>query len=343
MTDRQSNNFRLSNQKILLTYKTHIDKETLISRIRDIVSSQCKEIRFMRVAHETADEENPYEHTHMVCDFGKAFQSRNARIFDIDGIHPHINPIKTIPHFENAKEYLSKEDPDNQDLKKTSIVSSIWNCESLPEAMLKATRINDAIGIKTIFESKPKAPITMKGEPRGWQLDLYDKLFTEPDDREILVYYDPIGNTGKSWFTKYMFIKHPDKTIFLKTANQKDTATTIGEYIKDGWSGNTIILDLCRDYQERKSLYAIVEDLKNGMITSTKYKGGNFVFEIPHIVIFVNFMVDVDKLSHDRWKIYNMQKEKYISIRKCQKIRQAELADLQKPRETHADPVENDE
>lgn len=45
-------------------------------------------------------------HQHVVCKWKRRVQSRNARVFDIKGFHPNIQPIRSIKH---ALTYVSKD------------------------------------------------------------------------------------------------------------------------------------------------------------------------------------------------------------------------------------------
>ena len=69
--------------RILFTYTTHIPKEALHALMIDKTKGQVKdEFVFWRAAHETADKTNPYEHTHVLVDWGCAFRWRNVRLLD---------------------------------------------------------------------------------------------------------------------------------------------------------------------------------------------------------------------------------------------------------------------
>ena len=47
----------------------------------------------------------------------------------------------------------------------------------------------------------------------------------------------------------------------------------------------------------------MLEQIKNGMIYSGKYEGGQCLFESPHIVIFANSKPEIENMSIDRWNI----------------------------------------
>ena len=101
--------FRFQNQKVLLTYKTHLDKDKFADFITKIAKGALKCIY---IAHENGKDDpiTPYEHTHAVINFGKSIQSRNANFLDFDEIHPHISIIKTPIQWKKACKYICKED-----------------------------------------------------------------------------------------------------------------------------------------------------------------------------------------------------------------------------------------
>jgi hypothetical protein len=52
-----------------------------------------------------------------------------------------------------------------------------------------------------------------------------------------------------------------------------------------------------------------MEDFKNGMIFSTKYESKAKVFKKPHLIVFSNFMPNMEALSKDRWEIRQLSNE----------------------------------
>jgi hypothetical protein len=97
--------FRLQARKLLLTYPGWIEKEQLDRHIREITG--CEDIQ-VKIAHETGD--TGHKHTHAAVDLGKTFNSRSARVFDIDGVHPNIQIPKSNVHWERIVKYLDKDD-----------------------------------------------------------------------------------------------------------------------------------------------------------------------------------------------------------------------------------------
>lgn len=57
---------------------------------------------------------------------------------------------------------------------------------------------------------------------------------------------------------------------------------------------------------EELNLYRILEDIKDGQATASKYDNDNIRFNTPNtVLIFSNQYPQTQKLSRDRWKIYN--------------------------------------
>jgi len=63
-----------------------------------------KPIAWARVCNEK--HQDGHDHQHVVCKFVTRLQTRNSRIFDIDGRHPKIEKLKSI---KKALEYVSKD------------------------------------------------------------------------------------------------------------------------------------------------------------------------------------------------------------------------------------------
>jgi hypothetical protein len=142
---------------------------------------------------------------------------------------------------------------------------------------------------------------------KPWQTDLITFLENNPPTyRQIIWYFDPTGNTGKSHLTKYLCVTMPTKYHFVNVCGgSRDFATNILNAINRGWSSHCILFDLARD-SESKSIYEPLEHVKNGMITATKYQGQSFYFTPPHVVVLANFLPNVLKLSIDRWHIIHI-------------------------------------
>lgn len=114
-------------------------------------------------------------------------------------------------------------------------------------------------------------------------------------DRQIGWVYDQMGGIGKSWFTKYMVAKHPDKVIRFTNAKTADVALA--------YEGQEIVFfDFSRVVDGRVN-YGVVEDLKNGMLFSGKYESkAKYFGKNPKILCLANFRPDWEAYSDDRWQ-----------------------------------------
>lgn len=300
--------FRLSNKRILLTYKTHLIKEEYKSWLKELVAN---ENIIVEIAHETGTSKGiGYDHSHVLIDFGKLFTTTNCRKLDYKDIHPNIKKVTSNEHWENCLKYLAKEDPENAHLteKKLSLVEAIWTKDNIQDAIKLCKKPNDALGIKTIFDlKKNEYRGTLKDLTEIWQVDLLNRLeSTSGDLRKIIWYFDEKGGKGKSTLAKFAFISDPSKYHVIKTTGGiKDFSTNIVNAFDNGWKGHCIFFDLARAC-EAKQIWEPIEHVKDGMITSTKYCGKTIGFQAPHVVVMANFIPNVKSLSLDRWEIHEL-------------------------------------
>lgn len=159
--------------------------------------------------------------------------------------------------------------------------------------------------------------------PHPWQKTIIDEV-KEPcrDDRTINWLYDPDGNLGKSKLVKYLAIHHGVVPLSFGKA-----ADLLMLYL-DNSNRNAYFFDLtrCKPVDLGKGdLYAAMEQIKNGLVSNGKFKGGIAYQDPPHIWTFSNMLPDVKCLSTDRWKIWEVDKttkklKKYKKIQKIEKI-----------------------
>lgn len=302
-------NFTFENQRVFLTYKTHIDKEGL-ARFFNIVAGNSKTCKEVIIAHERASSKTNYAHTHAFVDFGFAKKSKNSRMFDYDGIHPHILVVKS-KNLDGIYRYISKEDPQLEALRKKvgkpSVSSRVWGAESLHAALKDIKKVTDVPGTialwgykqREVEEMDPKVHMTYM-----WQRQLWYELETSVwDYRSIYWVYDPIGATGKSHFCRCFKVNHLMDTLSLTSlGSHSDCATIIDNGIRQGWTQRYLFIDLPRAAMDHK-IYQPLEAILNGTMNTTKYEGRESIFRAPKVVVFANWLPDVRQLSADRWRI----------------------------------------
>ncbi len=150
---------------------------------------------------------------------------------------------------------------------------------------------------KQYLRLKKKARLTpMALDLRPWQAELTTVVTGAVHPRQVLWYWDPIGNTGKTTMARYFVRNH--KAFYTNGGKHADIACAYNEE-------KIVIFDFTRDSKERVP-YSIIEAIKNGMLFSGKYNSTTKYFDIPHVVCFANFPPERDKLSADRWDIHEI-------------------------------------
>lgn len=134
-------------------------------------------------------------------------------------------------------------------------------------------------------------------EPRfDYQRQLLDVIDQVPDARSIYWVYDPVGNHGKSYFSKYLV---DSKGAFY--TNGGKSVDLLHAYEGQG----IVIFDYVRDAEEYVG-YGVIEQLKNGIAMSTKYESVTKRYNIPHVIVMANFKPQSGKFSEDRVKLMSV-------------------------------------
>jgi len=136
---------------------------------------------------------------------------------------------------------------------------------------------------------KPKMSYSIL-EPRRWQKELIYTLNQPADDRTILWFTDYAGGAGKSTVVKHCVTRG---------------GTTLTGRLADmayAYNGEPVVFfDVTRTQAEHMDhLYQFAEQLKNGIVFSSKYESGTKCFDPPHVVFFANQGPHPGKWSDDR-------------------------------------------
>jgi len=141
---------------------------------------------------------------------------------------------------------------------------------------------------------------------KPWQRQVLDILETKADTRTIHWVYDPIGNSGKSYLTKYIYLT---RKIIIADGKKDNVFNQVCTMVNGDKKNKVlpeepevVLLDIPRS-SEGYINYGVLEQLKNGLIYSGKYEGGICAFEALHVIVFANFHPDRSQFSDDRWNI----------------------------------------
>lgn len=341
--------WRMRATHMFLTYRTHLPKDEVHEFfLRTKKAKECF------VAHEMGDSTHGYEHSHVLIIWDKVKDNKNAREFDwppkylrepdSDVIHPDISAIKDNGHLNNLWNYLCKEDHANDHLKGRRIqiepkgqswTEQVFECETAAEALKKmASKPSDVTGILAAHKHKPRVRIPPKLLTEDWQMELKEELNSVPDDRQIIWYYDAVGGCGKTAFTLHMTRSNLALSM-TGLGGERDAGQLMGLALSRGWDSHILLINLSRSKEGRDSLYAPLEAIKDSMITNLKYEGDFLDFNIPHIVIFANWLPDMLKLSLDRWSVRRLTR--VDGVAKCEHMDLNEVRKLEREQASFAE------
>lgn len=337
--EKSGKDFRITSTRLMLTYKSHIDKNKLINFIDKKLKTQT--IEEIYIAHENGDTSHGYKHTHVVFKCKPMLETTNCRFFDMeteegDIIHPNIKLIKKIPGkvpndpiaWIRAVRYLGKEDPENEYLKTyeqeefdrqtrtmRGLIEKIITAPTKLDAYALAHKVSDIVGIDMIRKARPdqqqKRIDIETYPPQPWQISLLEEIKkVKKFNRTLKWYYDPIGNTGKTYFSKWSIDELGDQVFCMSAFGRNQDAAQIFMGLKEqGKLPRVLILDLSRNFKDRDSIYGTLENILDGNLTSTKYSGGVVNWTCEHVIVFANFLPHVTNMSKDRWDIRELVTE----------------------------------
>lgn len=141
--------------------------------------------------------------------------------------------------------------------------------------------------VEKITEFEPMYP---------WQQEILDILAQPADPRTIVWVYDAWGNSGKTYLARYLV---DSKDAFYTNGGKGTDICYAFDYEK------IVIFDYVRDSVDWVN-YGVIEQLKNGVLTSNKYESKTKRFETPHVLVFANFKYSPGKFSEDRMKLIEL-------------------------------------
>lgn len=140
---------------------------------------------------------------------------------------------------------------------------------------------------------------------RPWQEQLKNLLLPY-DQRCVNVLIDPAGNSGKTSFLKYMNVYH-QATWIPPLYAMKD----IMQFAMSIPPSKIYIINMPRAMNKTQlgEFYAGMEQMKDGMLYDTRYKGRQLIMDEPNILILTNTEPEMDFLSKDRWNLWKIERD----------------------------------
>lgn len=140
-------------------------------------------------------------------------------------------------------------------------------------------------------------------EWKEWQGDVIDIINNEGDDRTIHWYWEPKGNVGKTFLAKYICLTND---VIIADGKRDNIFNQVKKSLEDEKLPSIVILDIPRSSQGYIN-YSAIEKLKDGLMYSGKYEGGQCIFPSPKVIVFSNDQPNYREMSGDRWSVHRIE------------------------------------
>lgn len=140
---------------------------------------------------------------------------------------------------------------------------------------------------------------------RPFQQRIID-LLDENNDRRINWVYDQTGSAGKTQLIKY--IEHYYNSICCSGGKNADIFNLFWNYIDEDKKNIKLLNNLkCFVYNVGRDhifkQYLVLENIKDGFITNSKFKCGVMNFNSPVVIVLANHAPDLTAMTEDRWNV----------------------------------------
>lgn len=284
--------------------------------------------------HENGDSAAHYAHTHFAFCLKKKPNTKNSRVFDFDGVHPHLKSIQnetqwknTVNYHKKAPVFLKQEGCDNvSDNPLQAALLAIDSASSWKQVVLNdevAPQIAGRLSWAKERYYASRKPGRDRWDPEEvleyqkslmWLVDLDwdrpDKLaltdggkvkkLTHWKDRLVHWTYSPHGGVGKS--VTAMHIAMTKQYCYL-SATEK-VGDLIHAFVSGDFKG--VVLDLSRavsaESKEFIKTLEVIETFKNGAFLSPKYQSLSVTGADIPVFVFANIPPDMSGIyiSKDR-------------------------------------------
>jgi len=142
---------------------------------------------------------------------------------------------------------------------------------------------------------------------RPWQEKLFEKL-KKPSDREVIWVCGMDGNEGKSFFQAYVESWFGYAHVSRSDLRNRPCDVLHALAKRPLASTDIFLFNLTRPKdKDDLASYSVIESIKDGYATTTKYNSTMIRFKTPNVVaVFANELPDFYQLSLDRWACYSI-------------------------------------
>lgn len=146
------------------------------------------------------------------------------------------------------------------------------------------------------------------GTPRWYQKAVLQAV-RDTNDREIVVWYDPAGNVGKSWLCSHLFETGQANVLNPMGEARKLVQDVCSMYVEGG--PEILVINIPRTWKWTKDLLVAIETIKDGLLSDPRYSNTTINRDLK-VLVCTNDMPKLDGLSADRWTILQWDHGKLI-------------------------------
>lgn len=317
LTNSNKPKFDVRLKEIFITSAhSQVKVEDALKGLEKLYKDLKLQIKFIMVVEEQHLDGTPHLHAIVKCEGQKQPKIQNTRFNQIFKKHVDIRKVRST---KRAVAYLQKSGipvtygmtleqlNDMYVNKKRSGVFDEVATEILKDPNYQVHKIYPGFALQHGRKIEEFRQISLSESNKNFKMplippnydDLYKwkqhalKLLIDQSERQILWIIDYVGNTGKSWFSKYLKSHY---NAFRYSAGKWQDIAYAYNYEQ------FCCFDYPRDAEE-KVPYGLFEQFKDGEITSGKYYSQIKARKDIKLIVFSNFKPDVTKMSHDRWQI----------------------------------------
>lgn len=135
------------------------------------------------------------------------------------------------------------------------------------------------------------------------------------NDREVVVWYDGIGNQGKSWLCSHLYETGQANILNPMGEARKLVQDVCSMYVNGG--PDILVINIPRTWKWTKDLLVAIETIKDGLLSDPRYSNTTINRDLK-LLICTNEKPHFDSLSADRWVLMEkddglMLEERFIS------------------------------
>lgn len=130
---------------------------------------------------------------------------------------------------------------------------------------------------------KPEKIMTY--EPRNWQKQVIKHLEEPKDRRKILWFWDNDGNIGKTEICRYVLVNYQNSQYI--GGRGTDMKYSIATYFEENKTyPDNILINIPKN---GRMDYEALEEVKDALFFSSKYKSSSVIGNPPRVVVFANY------------------------------------------------------